>query len=79
MNLDLEKASPVAIQVAPGGDWQVEQVRRLATGDIRSHNTFEEPDAVQPEEADAKVEDSLVCARLPAQSITTIRMARFGS
>jgi len=78
LNLDLGKECTGAITITPCGGWEVKQVRRLTTEDIRSHNTFKEPDRVRPQEIPLDVAGDLSGLALPPQSITTIRMARAG-
>lgn len=70
VNLDLSAACEVALDA--GADWRLRQARRLGCADVRDHNTFEAPKAVQPEAlpADALRPDGTLS--LPARSITTL-------
>ena len=74
LNLDLGKECTGAISITPCEGWEVKQVQRLTTEDIRSHNTFKESDKVRPEEIHREVAGDLSGLVLPPQSITTIRL-----
>jgi alpha-N-arabinofuranosidase len=76
LNLDLAQTYTIDVNVTNAAEWKVQQVRRLATGDIRSHNTFEDPDKVRPEEVRLEGSDDLSAVRFLPQSVTTIRMER---
>ncbi len=78
VNLDLENAITATVRVVGEGEWRVAQVRRLAGQDIRSHNTFEEPEAVRPEAIRVESEAPLETMEFPARSVTTIRLDRAG-
>lgn len=78
LNLDLAQTFTVDVNIPNAEAWQVRQVRRLATGDIRSHNTFEDPAKVRPEDVRLEASDRLSALQLPPQSITTIQMKQTG-
>jgi alpha-N-arabinofuranosidase len=76
LNLDLSSPLSVGMNISGADNWKVSHVRRLATGDIRSHNTFEEPNTVRPEEVPVADYGDLSKLLLPPQSITTIDLKR---
>lgn len=78
LNLDLSKAVSVEMSIAGATDWRVAQVRRLATGEIRSHNTFDEPERVRPEEVPLDSYGDLSGLALPPQSVTTLQLEKEG-
>jgi hypothetical protein len=48
----------------------------MGTGDIRSHNTFDEPDRVQPEDVTLDGNTGLNGFPIPPQSVTTVRLKK---
>ncbi|MCD6386613.1 alpha-N-arabinofuranosidase [Candidatus Sumerlaeota bacterium] len=74
LNLDLHEDFTVTFRLYIESQWEIIQVRRLTTKDIREHNTFDEPRKVWPEEIsieDIKREHRM---NLPPHSITTVRL-----
>lgn len=49
--------------------------RILISDDIRDHNTFEEPERVQPREVEISIEGGRVHHTLPAKSLTVLDIA----
>jgi alpha-N-arabinofuranosidase len=76
LNLDLSSTLSVEMNISSAGNWKVSQVRRLATGGIRSHNTFEEPNTVRPEAVPVADYSDLSKLVLPPQSITTLNLKK---
>jgi len=74
INLDLHEDFTGEIRITSENAWEVKQVRRLTSDDVRSHNSFEEPRKVWPEEVDPQSVQSLERIPLPSMSITTVRL-----
>lgn len=75
VNLDLDKPAAADIRIASQAEWELVEARRLATGDIRSHNTFEDPEAVMPQDARLTWPGGPPEVDFPPQSVTTIQFA----
>jgi alpha-L-arabinofuranosidase len=73
VNLDLSAEATASVDWCAFTGFRVAGARRLATGSILSHNTFDAPDTVKPEALDPAGID-LASLRLPAQSVTTLTL-----
>ena len=76
VNLDITSDCSTRIEIRDASPWTVREVRRLATGELRSHNTFDAPETVVPQEVPVKRGARLDEMTFPAQSVTTVRLAR---
>ena len=74
LNLDLSSDVTGSIRLVSDGVWTIKEVRRLVCDDIRAHNTFEEPQTVWPENIPLESITDQSQMKIPAQSITTVRM-----
>jgi alpha-N-arabinofuranosidase len=78
LNFDLSQAFSAEIHISSAARWQVSQVRRLGTGEIRSHNSFEDPNQVHPENVVLESGLDLTAFVLPPQSVTTLQFRKVG-
>jgi alpha-N-arabinofuranosidase len=76
LNLDLSQPHPVEVSIADSAGWRVSRIRRLASDDIHSHNTFDEPERVQPTDVDLDGHKDLSSLILPPQSVTTCQLEK---
>jgi alpha-N-arabinofuranosidase len=76
LNLDLSQAFLIELNTPDIEGWKVSQARRLGTGDIRSHNTFDEPERVRPEDVPLEGVGELSGLPLPPQSVTALRFKK---
>ncbi|HIJ75039.1 MAG TPA: alpha-N-arabinofuranosidase [Candidatus Hydrogenedentes bacterium] len=74
VNLDHLDSLTVDMRIDSDKAWRIDRLRRLATGDLQSHNTFDAPNTVAPEEVPIEGAGDLRTLTLPPQSITTIQM-----
>lgn len=73
VNLHLSQPCQINLSLQSSQEWKIAKARRLTANDIRSHNTFENPANVQPQDiniSDKEISD----LKLPAMSITTIQL-----
>jgi alpha-N-arabinofuranosidase len=76
VNLDPAAECAAKLTIAGETSWRIQRMRRLHTGDLHSHNTFDAPDTVAPSDVALDPAASLDRLTFPAQSITTIRLAK---
>jgi len=76
VNLDPVQAVAATLALSGAGAWRIAELRRLRGDSLRAHNTFERPDAVWPDAPTLTDTDANGVMEYPAQSITTLRLAR---
>lgn len=74
LNLDLDAGIESPIRIDAATTWEIEEIRRLVSGNIRDHNTFENPDQVKPIAVSPEQAGTGLRIEFPAHSITTIRL-----
>jgi len=74
VNLDISGAYSTKIEIKDATPWALRHVRRLCTGNLRSHNTFDEPENVVPQDVLVEAGATLDEMTFPAQSVTTVRL-----
>jgi alpha-N-arabinofuranosidase len=73
VNPDISKSQLSQIAVR-GANVKAASAVFLASSDIHAHNTFEQPDAVQPGKLDVSVSSGLLDVTLPAASVTKLQI-----
>ena len=73
VNLDPNKTHEVTASLR-GFAASGAQGRTLTAGTMDARNTFEEPDAVEPQDSELELENQTLVVGLPAKSVTVIRL-----